>query len=135
MSLRQMKIEGGFQGRTNKLVDGCYSYWVGAMFAMLPMLDSNLKEETEWLFDEVRLQMYTLYCCQDTRRGGLKDKPGKSADPYHTCYNLCGLSISQHRPDGTSICIGNPKDNLILETNPVYNVNPEKLEYARTIFK
>ena len=28
--LRQMPYEGGFQGRTNKLVDGCYSFWVGA---------------------------------------------------------------------------------------------------------
>ena len=26
---RQMRFEGGFQGRTNKLVDGCYSFWVG----------------------------------------------------------------------------------------------------------
>eukprot|EP00730_Choanoeca_flexa_P006897 TRINITY_DN12245_c12_g1_i7.p1 TRINITY_DN12245_c12_g1~~TRINITY_DN12245_c12_g1_i7.p1 ORF type:complete len:123 (+),score=10.55 TRINITY_DN12245_c12_g1_i7:165-533(+) len=26
---RQMQFEGGFQGRTNKLVDGCYSFWVG----------------------------------------------------------------------------------------------------------
>lgn len=24
---RQMKYEGGFQGRTNKLVDSCYSFW------------------------------------------------------------------------------------------------------------
>jgi protein farnesyltransferase subunit beta len=24
---RQMPVEGGFQGRTNKLVDGCYSFW------------------------------------------------------------------------------------------------------------
>lgn len=24
---RQMRFEGGFQGRTNKLVDGCYSFW------------------------------------------------------------------------------------------------------------
>jgi len=28
--MRQMPYEGGFQGRTNKLVDGCYSFWVGA---------------------------------------------------------------------------------------------------------
>ncbi len=25
-----MRYEGGFQGRTNKLVDGCYSFWQGA---------------------------------------------------------------------------------------------------------
>jgi protein farnesyltransferase subunit beta len=24
---RQGAVEGGFQGRTNKLVDGCYSFW------------------------------------------------------------------------------------------------------------
>lgn len=26
MAFRQ-GVEGGFQGRTNKLVDGCYSFW------------------------------------------------------------------------------------------------------------
>jgi protein farnesyltransferase subunit beta len=26
---------GGFKGRTNKLVDGCYSWWVGGAFALL----------------------------------------------------------------------------------------------------
>jgi protein farnesyltransferase subunit beta len=32
---RQMRLEGGFQGRTNKLVDGCYSFWVGGVFPLL----------------------------------------------------------------------------------------------------
>lgn len=31
-----MSFEGGFQGRTNKLVDGCYSFWQGSTFALLP---------------------------------------------------------------------------------------------------
>jgi protein farnesyltransferase subunit beta len=26
---------GGFKGRTNKLVDGCYSWWVGGSFGLL----------------------------------------------------------------------------------------------------
>lgn len=29
-------------------------------------------------------------------RGGLRDKPGKPADYYHTCYCLSGLASSQH---------------------------------------
>lgn len=29
---------GGFRGRTNKLVDGCYSWWVGGAFALLEAL-------------------------------------------------------------------------------------------------
>lgn len=32
---RQMKFEGGFQGRTNKLVDSCYSFWQGSAMAMV----------------------------------------------------------------------------------------------------
>ena len=32
---RQMRCEGGFQGRTNKLVDGCYSFWQGGIFPIL----------------------------------------------------------------------------------------------------
>ena len=34
---RQTKY-GGFQGRTNKLVDGCYSFWVGGIFPILQQL-------------------------------------------------------------------------------------------------
>lgn len=30
-----MAFEGGFQGRTNKLVDGCYSFWVGALLPLI----------------------------------------------------------------------------------------------------
>lgn len=32
----QAPFEGGYAGRTNKLVDGCYSFWQGAV---LPLLD------------------------------------------------------------------------------------------------
>ena len=34
----QGTIEGGFMGRTNKLVDGCYSYWQGGLFPLLQSL-------------------------------------------------------------------------------------------------
>lgn len=34
---------------------------------------------------------------QDHDAGGLRDKPGKRADAYHTCYNLSGLSLCQYR--------------------------------------
>ena len=30
-----MSMHGGFQGRTNKLVDGCYSFWQGGAFPQL----------------------------------------------------------------------------------------------------
>eukprot|EP00238_Polyblepharides_amylifera_P005133 CAMPEP_0196596958 /NCGR_PEP_ID=MMETSP1081-20130531/88757_1 /TAXON_ID=36882 /ORGANISM="Pyramimonas amylifera, Strain CCMP720" /LENGTH=417 /DNA_ID=CAMNT_0041922175 /DNA_START=128 /DNA_END=1378 /DNA_ORIENTATION=+ len=43
--LRQGSPEGGFMGRTNKLVDGCYSFWQGGIFPLLakllPSLDAS----------------------------------------------------------------------------------------------
>jgi protein farnesyltransferase subunit beta len=42
------------------------------------------------------LQEYILGAGQHTP-GGLRDKPGKKADIYHTFYSLAGLSSAQHR--------------------------------------
>lgn len=38
---KQLETEGGFCGRSNKLVDSCYSFWQGAVF---PMIHSYLKD-------------------------------------------------------------------------------------------
>ena len=38
----QGSVEGGFMGRTNKLVDGCYSFWQGGLFALLQRLSPEL---------------------------------------------------------------------------------------------
>lgn len=34
---------------------------------------------------------------QDAGAGGLRDKPGKRTDVYHSFYALAGLSTAQHR--------------------------------------
>ena len=174
---RQMEVEGGFQGRTNKLVDGCYSFWQGATAVLVDMLlrgEGEAEETVGWrgpigqaqlcsssflpsssshpsspdpqttstgsssskgdgspLLREVQaddaadisykplaiqpcssdagdpfslgdvpclnqhaLQKYILHCAQ-ALDGGLRDKPGKPRDFYHTCYNLSGLSCAQ----------------------------------------
>eukprot|EP00041_Stephanoeca_diplocostata_P009789 m.152888 g.152888 ORF g.152888 m.152888 type:complete len:214 (-) comp17899_c0_seq2:1072-1713(-) len=94
--MRQMKYEGGFQGRANKLVDGCYSFWVGGVF---PLLFDILQPTTcDALFDRDALRDYILFCCQSDN-GGLRDKPGKHRDYYHTCYCLSGLSLTQSHED------------------------------------
>ncbi|XP_024541487.1 protein farnesyltransferase subunit beta [Selaginella moellendorffii] len=41
-AFRQGKVEGGFQGRTNKLVDGCYSFWQGGVFPLLQQVVTKL---------------------------------------------------------------------------------------------
>ena len=95
-----MRLEGGYQGRTNKLVDGCYSFWQGGAVALLPRhrgpatkrescdgtADSTScdgeggsdYDPDELLMDTTRLQRYILRCCQRTD-GGLRDKPSKYA--------------------------------------------------------
>ena len=83
MLQRQMRSEGGFNGRTQKLVDGCYSFWVAALF---PIVESALKsmamrvgpvlEGGFYTYDQAALQEYIMICAQDPR-GGLRDKPSK----------------------------------------------------------
>lgn len=95
---RQYSLEGGFSGRSNKLVDGCYSHWVGGTAALIEILINykNGKDEGKYhsIIDRQRLQNYILSCCQD--KLGLRDKPGMYSDFYHTNYVLCGLSMCQH---------------------------------------
>ena len=49
---RQGAVEGGFMGRTNKLVDGCYSFWQGGSFPLLGLLMREKGEEGEASADE-----------------------------------------------------------------------------------
>jgi protein farnesyltransferase subunit beta len=83
LSARQNAPEGGFAGRTNKLVDGCYSHWVGSCWPLIQSaLDgtqtaASYKESAVGnLYSREGLTRYILGCCQATN-GGLRDKPGK----------------------------------------------------------
>jgi len=123
-SLQGVPVEGGaFRGRTNKLVDGCYGWFCGGgLMTLLEALTGAGGEEPEgaapasaepaspsssWvsedaaeasgdLFDRAALRQYILLAAQ-VESGGLRDKPGKRPDAYHTCYNLSGLAMCEHR--------------------------------------
>ncbi|KAL0549483.1 hypothetical protein IC582_013966 [Cucumis melo] len=43
---RQVGLECGFQGRTNKLVDGCYSFWQGGVCSLLKRLSLDIDEQS-----------------------------------------------------------------------------------------
>src|SRR3954467_1583254 len=75
LSARQYAPEGGFSGRTNKLVDGCYSHWIGGCW---PLLEACLEGPTQHsgevsssvqspvnLYSRDGLIRYILCCCQD----------------------------------------------------------------------
>lgn len=83
LSARQFAPEGGFSGRTNKLVDGCYSYWVGGCWPLVqaalngtPEDPKTLQPKFGSLYSREGLTRYILGCCQSPL-GGLRDKPGK----------------------------------------------------------
>lgn len=104
---------GGYKGRINKLVDGCYSWFSGSgmwgVLESLMQLEGDQQRTNVDLWDREALQLYILLIAQrlvdcsdggnveeNASLGGLRDKPGKRPDAYHTCYNLAGLSAAQH---------------------------------------
>lgn len=115
--MQALPIEGGgFRGRTNKLVDGCYSWWCGALVQVIEALIEEEEEEEEnhtddktarseesirGLYDRKGLQEYILLISQGQAPepivGGLRDKPSVPPDYYHTHYILSGLSSAQNQ--------------------------------------
>ena len=73
---------------------------------------------------------YIFVCCQ-VKYGGLRDKPGRGRDYYHTCYCLSGLAIgiAALAPGGGGG--GEVPDEWLSSAapvNPVYNISAEKAE-------
>ncbi|SCU89770.1 LAME_0E05402g1_1 [Lachancea meyersii CBS 8951] len=123
-SARQTAEEKGFSGRSNKLVDGCYSYWVGAVNSLLEIHGYGS------FIDKGALQEYILKCCQSSERPGLRDKPGKSPDYYHTTYVLMGFSLTEHLLEVTKqtepISVKSTTNGFQLEpVNPVFGLPAE----------
>ena len=159
LARRQMGYEGGFCGRTNKLVDGCYSFWQGGAVAVLDgwfgdTNDDEVKDEEDddgsskkyqLSYDELMLQRYILLCAQDVN-GGLRDKPSKPKDFYHSCYNLSGLSVAQHAleswpsvsscdgEDSFNNLFGDVSVNIIGRTDPVINIRKERVQFMLSQF-
>jgi protein farnesyltransferase subunit beta len=84
LSSRQYAPEGGLAGRTNKLVDGCYSHWLGDCWPLLQAMlngpcnidNYNGAPQVGDLYSAEGLARYILCCCQ-AEHGGLRDKPSK----------------------------------------------------------
>lgn len=177
---RQLGYEGGFSGRANKLVDGCYSFWQGGALTIVSAHYANDYEERSgviisnnsrgdvWaptqsdakkdaapkgcdndpldytmLFDKPMLQRYILLCAQEVS-GGLRDKPSKPRDFYHSCYNLSGLALSQHSGIATPSSdesnsvgeeggdFGHPTFSRVASSHPCYNI---RLSRVQTVLK
>jgi protein farnesyltransferase subunit beta len=142
LARRQMSFEGGFNGRPNKLVDGCYSFWQGGCMAILSVLEHVNSSDDPWLgsaadiassllFDQAMLERYVLLCAQDVN-GGLRDKPSKPRDFYHSCYNLSGLSVAQHYDAGFQY---GHETSRVARTHPCYNIRVERARFVLDYFE
>jgi protein farnesyltransferase subunit beta len=133
---RQMKVEKGFQGRTNKLVDGCYGFWQAGIFQLL-------SSEIQDAFDKEGLCSYQLsFSQQDT--GGFADRIEHRSDYYHTCYCLSGLSSVSHKVSVDSktklaeqvnlVDLDNEVSKKLQAVHPFLNISVEKANKAITYF-
>jgi len=92
----------GFNGRSNKPVDCCYSFWVGASLKLLDSLN---------LADKSSNENFTL-SCQNPIIGGFSKWPDCHPDALHATMGLAGLSLLENEryPDSK------PQPTL----NPIY---------------
>lgn len=107
---------GGFRGRTNKLVDGCYSWWNGGLFSLIDALlmpymsDENAEDDfvdcddcDDELFDRSALQKYVLLVAQDPE-GGLRDKPEKYVKVAPVILLVINFFCTRRFPDAYHTC-------------------------------
>ena len=127
---RQLRAEGGMAGRTHKLVDSCYSFWLGAVARILAQAAPAAPAIIDWR----RLQAYLLACCQ-APGGGMRDKPGKPRDLYHTCYALSGLALAQQAAGARAGEAGTPGEIALAQTHPLYNIRTQHVLEAHAFFR
>ncbi|KAH0794573.1 Prenyltransferase and squalene oxidase repeat family protein [Histomonas meleagridis] len=91
---RQVTFSGGFQGRPNKLVDSCYSWWVGTAARIIA---DHLGIEPFW--NESAMTDYVTMSAQSIFGGFLDHRPS-TTDPFHTMYGFAGLCVCGLRSIG-----------------------------------
>lgn len=76
---------GGFNGRTDKEPDLCYSFWVLASLHLLA--------KVHWVDCDAARAFVTT--CIDEESGGLARRPGETGDVYHTFFGLMALELTR----------------------------------------
>lgn len=75
----------GMNGRTNKVADTCYAFWVGASLHIMEMPS---------LCDQPAIRRYLLGKTQHEVLGGFGKFPGDLPDLYHSYLGLAALSLA-----------------------------------------
>jgi protein farnesyltransferase subunit beta len=87
IATRQSEFSGGFCGRAEKLVDSCYTWWIGSAARIIA---DHLGIPPFW--NEGAIADFVLRICQEST-GGFTSRQPLSLDPFHTLYSLAGLCV------------------------------------------
>lgn len=110
---RQQEEQGGFNGRTEKDEDVCYSFWCGASAEILGVhSEISIVEDVKWLLS-----------CQ-TKMGGIAKVPDETPDVMHSYLALAALSMHSQEIDG-------PLAGKIKPIDPSINISLESLTWLR----
>ncbi|KAJ4392588.1 geranylgeranyl transferase type-1 subunit beta, partial [Neurospora sp. IMI 360204] len=82
------QVNVAFNGRTNKVADTCYFWWVGGALANLGHLDELVDREAARRFLLEKMQH---------RIGGFGKSPGSPPDLYHSFFGLAVLGLLDHK--------------------------------------
>ncbi|KAG8998309.1 hypothetical protein FRB93_013784 [Tulasnella sp. JGI-2019a] len=108
---------GGFQGRTEKTQDACYSFWCGAALQILGAKDFvNADANTEFISR-----------CQ-FKFGGIAKVPDERPDPFHTYMSLASLSLYPLSKDAAA---EDAASWSITALDPVVNAQEKTAQWAR----
>nr|UXY86670.1 geranylgeranyl transferase [Cryptomonas paramecium] len=121
---KKKKFDFSVQGRSYKLTDFCYVYWLNSILLLssfhlyLDLLNSLILSKNKTLF-------------------GFSDKVGRYLDLYHTCYSICGISILSfehricRRLPKTSVCsfVSELKKIPASKINPLYGIRESTLVF------
>ncbi|KAK3954062.1 terpenoid cyclases/protein prenyltransferase alpha-alpha toroid [Pseudoneurospora amorphoporcata] len=91
------KIHVAFNGRTNKVADTCYFWWVGGALANLGQLHNDDSDSAAApLVDREAARRFLLEKMQH-RIGGFGKSPGSPPDLYHGFFGLAILGLLDHK--------------------------------------
>jgi len=83
--LKQDSAQGGFSGRSNKVCDTCYAYWIGSSLHILGKGD---------FINRAGLTRY-LDTTSHPMIGGYAKCSGEAPDPYHTHFGICARTLCE----------------------------------------
>jgi len=97
-----------FQGRTSKLTDSCYFFWLGSISIIFSLQFSDKVYELFYLYKERFLN-------------GFCDKTGKTPDIYHTSYSVASLSF---------LNFFGKNHQMMNKLNPVFSLRESKIIFS-----